>query len=72
MSLNTNCNRESGTDEIDETVRRAGDSGGQTTRTDPKAGRERRFGFDRRCFVYTAHVPERRSGRERRNILETS
>ena len=27
----------------------------------------RRSGFDRREFSYTAHIPERRSGKERRS-----
>ena len=33
---------------------------------------ERRLGFDRRCFLYTAYVPERRSGQERRKKMEAS
>lgn len=33
---------------------------------DLKCAEERRLGFDRRCYVYTDHIPERRSDRERR------
>ena len=31
---------------------------------------ERRFSFDRRQFHYSMHIPERRSGIERRNIAD--
>ena len=31
---------------------------------------ESRIGLERRQFSYTAHIPERRSGRDRRNSLE--
>ncbi len=31
---------------------------------------ESRIGFERRQFSYTAYIPERRSGRDRRNSLE--
>lgn len=30
----------------------------------------RRLGIDRRSFSYTLHIPERRSGRERRSIKD--
>ncbi len=30
----------------------------------------RRSGADRREFNYTSHIPERRSGKERRNSLD--
>jgi hypothetical protein len=30
----------------------------------------RRSGIDRRQFSYTAHIPERRSGKERRSGLD--
>jgi hypothetical protein len=30
----------------------------------------RRFGLDRRNYFYTLHVPERRSGRDRRAIAD--
>lgn len=30
----------------------------------------RRSGIDRRVFVYTVHIPERRSGEERRSGLD--
>ena len=30
----------------------------------------RRTGIDRRQFSYTAHIPERRSGKERRSGLD--
>ncbi|MDX2497410.1 MAG: hypothetical protein QNL11_05855 [Desulfobacterales bacterium] len=30
----------------------------------------RRLGIDRRHFYYTAHIPERRSGKERRSGLD--
>jgi len=33
---------------------------------DLKCAEQRRLSFDRRCYVYTDHIPERRSGRERR------
>ena len=33
---------------------------------------ERRSGGERRRFSYTSHVPERRSGRDRRGIVEWS
>jgi hypothetical protein len=32
---------------------------------------ERRIGVERRQYLYSAHIPERRSGRKRRNGLET-
>ena len=31
---------------------------------------ENRVGLERRQYSYTAHIPERRSGRDRRNSLE--
>jgi hypothetical protein len=30
----------------------------------------RRFGIDRRVFLYTIHIPERRLGKERRDGLD--
>ena len=30
----------------------------------------RRFGFDRREFSYTIHLPERRSGKDRRDVFD--
>ena len=30
----------------------------------------RRFGIDRREFSYTAYLPERRSGKDRRGVVE--
>ena len=30
----------------------------------------RRFGIDRREFSYTAYLPERRSGKDRRSVFE--
>lgn len=30
----------------------------------------RRFGIDRREFSYTAYLPERRSGKDRRGVFE--
>ena len=30
----------------------------------------RRFGIDRREFSYTAYLPERRSGKDRRGVLD--
>jgi hypothetical protein len=34
-----------------------------------KNNAERRLGIERRVFSYTLHIPERRSGKERRNGL---
>ena len=31
---------------------------------------ERRMGFDRRLFSYDLHFPERRSGKDRRNVKD--
>ena len=36
------------------------------TREAAPDNRERRSGFDRRCFAYAVHIPERRKGKERR------
>ena len=33
---------------------------------------ERRIGIERRQYLYSAHIPERRSGKKRRDELETS
>ncbi|MBT6338260.1 MAG: hypothetical protein HOJ48_03075 [Desulfobacula sp.] len=33
-----------------------------------KNSKDKRFFNDRRNFTYTAHVPERRSGMDRRNV----
>lgn len=33
----------------------------------PRREEDRRFGFDRRCFNYDGHIPERRSLAERRS-----
>jgi len=33
-----------------------------------KNSKDKRFFNDRRDFTYTAHVPERRSGMDRRNV----
>ena len=33
----------------------------------PKGGDDRRFGMDRRRFLYDFHIPERRNGQERRD-----
>jgi hypothetical protein len=30
---------------------------------------DRRLGIERRVFSYTRHIPERRSGRERREVI---
>ena len=30
----------------------------------------RRSGIERRVFLYTIHIPERRSGKERRKVLD--
>lgn len=30
----------------------------------------RRIGIDRRCYSYSGHIPERRSGNDRRNIKD--
>lgn len=35
-----------------------------------KDNRESRIEIERRQFSYTVHIPERRSGRDRRNSLE--
>ena len=35
-----------------------------------KDNQERRIGIERRQFSYTAYIPERRSGRDRRKSLE--
>jgi hypothetical protein len=35
-----------------------------------KDNRGRRLGIDRREFSYTMHIPERRSGKERRGGLD--
>jgi len=32
----------------------------------------RRFGIDRREFSYTAYLPERRSGKDRRGVVDYS
>jgi hypothetical protein len=34
-----------------------------------KNNAERRLGIERRVFSYTLHIPERRSGKERRSSL---
>jgi len=34
-----------------------------------KNNAERRSGIERRVFLYTLHIPERRSGKERRRSL---
>jgi hypothetical protein len=38
--------------------------------TSPEKDGDRRLGIDRRRFSYNAHIPERRSGSERRFIVE--
>lgn len=35
-----------------------------------KVSRNRRSGVDRRQFVYSSYIPERRSGRERRALSD--
>ena len=39
---------------------------------DLKCAEQRRLSFDRRCYVYTDHIPERRSGRERRKSVRNT
>ena len=34
--------------------------------------KDRRTGIERRCFNYTDHVPDKRSGIDRRKMLEAS
>lgn len=40
-------------------------------RNESKARNERRLSVDRRNFSYAAYIPERRSGRDRRDIKLT-
>jgi hypothetical protein len=42
------------------------DPKGSTGSASPEGDRDRRLGIDRRRFSYKAHIPERRSGGERR------
>ncbi|CAB1063479.1 hypothetical protein D1BOALGB6SA_8262 [Olavius sp. associated proteobacterium Delta 1] len=58
--MNTGRKPEGEIEEIDEVFPLTGD------------GDERRFGIERRCYSYTAYVPERRSGCERRTNADTS
>ena len=44
----------------------------QAIRGVDRVGDERRLGLKRRCFSYTAYIPERRSGRDRRTNADTS
>jgi hypothetical protein len=42
------------------------DASGSRGSTSPEGDGDRRSGIDRRRFSYNAHIPERRSGSERR------
>jgi|GEM_PF-4660635 len=52
--------------EIGEVNPPTGAGDGKKNRGVDQVGNERRLGIERRCFSYTAYLPERRSGRERR------
>jgi len=67
IAMNTNRKPDSETREIDEVVSQTGGGDGKKIRGVEQAGGERRLGVDRRCFSYTAYLPERRSGHERRS-----
>jgi hypothetical protein len=46
------------------------DANGPKGSASPEGDEDRRLGIDRRRFSYNAHIPERRSGAERRFSVE--
>lgn len=72
--MNSSRKHESATEEIDESIPIAGADDGKKIREVHQGvdGDERRLGIERRYFSYTVYIPERRSGCERRGILEIS
>ena len=70
--MHSSRKHERATEEIDESIPLNGEGNGKKIREVHQGGDERRLGLERRCFSYTAYIPERRSGHERRGILEIS
>ena len=70
--MNTSSKLDSATEENDEVVPRTGGGDSKKIRGVLQVGDERRLGIERRCFSYTAYVPERRSDSERRLNADTS
>ena len=70
--MNTSSKLFNATEENDEAVPLTGRGDGKKIRGVHQVGDERRIDIERRCFSYTAYVPERRSGSERRIHADTS
>jgi len=70
--MNSSRKHKSATEENDESIPLTGAGDGKKIREVHQDGDERRLGIERRCYSYTAYIPERRSGCERRGILEIS
>ena len=58
------------TKEIDEVAPLSAAGDGKKKRGVDQVGAERRSGIEQRCFSYTAYLPERRSGHDRRGTDE--
>ncbi len=54
----------------DDPKRESSDASGLRGSSSPEGEEDRRLGIDRRRFSYNAHIPERRSGAERRFSTE--
>jgi len=72
--MNSSRKHESAPEEIDESNPLTGAGDGKKIREVHRGGDddERRLGIERRYFSYTVYIPERRSGLERRGMLEIS
>ena len=70
--MNSGRKQERATEEIDEPIPLTGAGDGKNIREVFQGDDERRLGIERRYFSYTVYIPERRSGCERRGLLEIS
>ena len=70
--MNTRSELNGVAEETNKVVPLTGKGDGQAIRGVDRVGNERRLGIERRCFSYTAYIPERRSGRDRRTNADTS
>jgi hypothetical protein len=72
ITMSASSKEKSITGEIDESISLIGAGNGKKIYEDHQGADERRLGIERRRFSYTVYIPERRSGRERRGIVENS
>lgn len=72
IMMSTDGKHECTIEETDESNRLAGAGHSKKICLDHQIRDDRRSGIERRCFSYTVYIPERRSGRERRGLVEDS